>query len=221
MMSSLVTTTLTATLAFIVLTNSEAGAAAVQSYNYWTEGNIAGQAGVAPIYFNSASSPMFTSPGTFSLGQFDAAGILPTSATLTYNNTPFTVDLNVSTGAGTGPNAPYYTYEISGNLNGMITGTGSSTMVATVSSITGISEYVNGVWTTPPFPVSELQINAPQGITAPNGYQDGLTTLYAQVNPALGLPSPAPEPTSIAIVGVGLVAWGVRRRLARSRSTTL
>jgi hypothetical protein len=222
MISRFVTTTLTATLAFAGLLASEAGAATimtpdatVQSYSYSTDGNIASQTGVAPITFISPSSQAFTTPGTFSLGQFDAVNMLPASATLTYNNTPFIIDLNVPSGNGMGT----YTYAISGNLNGSITGSGSSTMVATVSSITGVPNLFDGTPTTPPFPASDLSVSVPQGINAPNALMgtDGLTTLYAQVSPGLGLPAPAPEPASIAIFGTALAAWGLRRRLARSK----
>lgn len=213
------TTSLTMALALGV---TEVSASAVQSYNYTDWGSIDNRAGVAPIYFNgSYSAQSFTTPGTISLGQFDTAAILPSSATLTYNNTPFTISLNVFTTSATGFNAPYYTYQINGTLNGSITGAGGSTMVASVSSITGISDYVNGVWTTPPFPVAELQVNAPQGINAPNGYNDGITPLYAQVNPTLLNPVPAPEPASIAVFGVGLAAWGIRRRIIRSKRPSI
>jgi hypothetical protein len=216
MISRLVPATLTATLAFIGLTAPEADASAVQSFSYTTDGTVANQSGVAPISFIGTGPQTFTTPGTFALGQFEAANILPASATLTYNNTPFTIDLNVPSATGTG----IYTFVISGFLNGSITGSGTSDMVATVSSITGVPSDSNGTMTTPPFSASEIQINVPQGITAPNALTGttGFTTLFAQVSPGLGGAAPAPEPTSIAVFGVGLVAWGIRRRMVRSKS---
>jgi hypothetical protein len=224
MISRLVPAALAVTLAFAgpVISNTRGSAIPtqsepVQSYGYASSGSIASQTGVAPIYFNGLSGTQtLTTPGVFSLGQFDAAGTLPTTATLTYNNTPFTIDLNVASGTGSGT----YTYVINGNLNGSITGAGSSTMIATVSSITGQANDFNGVMTTPPFPASDIQVSVPQGITAPNGSVDGYTTLYGQVNlgSGLGLPSPAPEPASIAVFAVGLAAWGIRRRISRSQA---
>jgi hypothetical protein len=209
---------LTASLAYAVLSAPDAGAATVQSYNYSTNGSIAGQTGVAPITFIGVNSQTLTTPGTFSLGQFDAVNMLPTSGTLTYNNTPFAINLNVASGSGT-----YYTYLAMGTLTGSINGAGGSDMVATISSITGVPPTGSSTPTTPPFPASDLQFSTTQGINAPNAMMgtDGLTNLYAQVIPdtttGLGLPAAAPEPASIAVLGLGLVAWGVRRRVTRSK----
>jgi hypothetical protein len=224
MISRLAPATLALTVAFAGPITSESRASAVltdsetvQPYGYTSSGSISSSTSASPIGFIGLSGTQtLTTPGTFSLGQFDAAGILPATATLTYNNTPFTIDLNVASGTGSG----FYTYLISGTLNGSITGAGSSTMVATVSSITGQANDANGVMTTPPFPASDIVISVPQGITAPDGTQDGYTTLYGQVIPGavLGAPSPAPEPASIAVFAVGLAAWGIRRRMSRSKA---
>jgi hypothetical protein len=197
------------------------GVTTVESYGYTSYGEIANQTGVTPISFTGVNGTQtLTTPGTFTVGTFDTLNILPTTATLTYNNTPYTIDLNVTSGTGTG----VYTYVISGNLNGSISGDGTSNMVATVSSITGQSNSSSAGMTTPPFPVSDIQINVPQGINAPNmnTNSDGYTTLYGQVvtGSGPGLPSPAPEPASIAIFAVGLVGWGLRRRMIRSKSQT-
>jgi hypothetical protein len=193
----------------------EAGASTVQSYNYSTDGTIDNQTGVAPITFIGVSSQTLTTPGTFSLGQFDAVNILPSSATLTYNNTPFTINLNVGNGTGFTT-----TYVFSGTLNGWITGSGGSDMVATVSSITGGPAAGFSSPTSPPFPASDIVMPAPQAINAPNALAgtDGLTSLYAQTIPVLIDPIPAPEPASIAVFGLGLAAFVIRRRLTRSRS---
>ena len=74
-----------------------------------------------------------------------------------------------------------------------------------------------GMPATPPFPPTDLSI-APQGIVAPYTptYTDGITTVYAQVA-VLGLPSPAPEPSTIAVFGLALAGWAYRRR-SRARA---
>ncbi len=177
----------------------------------------------SPITFSAEyNQGQLTTPGSFVLGTF-TTNPLPTTATLTYNNTPFTIDLTVGAagypyyGAGYyyyGYNPNTYQYQISGVLNGSISGDGTSTMMA---SITGITGSGNGTVTTPPFPISDLQINVPQGIAAPNGSTYGVTTLTAQVTVAgLPLPAPAPEPSTLAVFGLALAGWAYRRR-SRSR----
>jgi PEP-CTERM motif len=215
----LATATLTATLAlaFAFGTAPKSEAASVQSFSYWTDGSISSQAGVAPIYFDGVTSGTLTTPGVFALGTFDAAATLPPTATLTYNNTPFNINLFVANGVGANNVTNYYDYAVSGVLNGSITGVGTSSMVATVTSITGDPG-------TPPFPASQLQV-APQGINAPNTptFTDGITTLFGQANvpdvtpPIIGLPAPAPEPSTIAVFGLALAGWACQRRL-RSRA---
>jgi hypothetical protein len=222
----LATAALTATLALTALTLSKAQASAVQSFSYTTSGAISDTAGPAPITFQGMTTPAtLTTPGSFVLGDFVTSGTLPPSATLTYNNTPFTVDLVVSaTPIGTPvvytPNnssfalvPATYDYKLSGLLNGWITGAGSTDMVATVTSISG---NPNGPGVTPPFGVASLNVAFPQGITAPNNGQNGITPLMGSVT-APGLPAPSPEPTSVAAFAIGLVGWGIRRRL-RSRA---
>ena len=203
-------------------------AAAVQSYLYNTSGDIAGISGSGlgyPISFNPESSTsMLTTPGTFVLGSITTSP-LPTGATLSYDNTPFTINMGVGSVPSNNSNygysnptpyyygfEPAYTYKISGVLNGSLMGDGTSTLFPTITSITGSGD-------TPPFPVEDLKFNL-QGIAAPNGTTYGSTMLTAHVdvtgNP---LPSPAPEPTSVAAFVAALAGWAWnRRRTANSSS---
>ncbi len=200
--------TLTATLAIALAPATKAHAAA--TYSYTTTGSISGMSGPLPIQFfgTYGTSPM-TTPGSFTLGEF-ITNPLPPTATLTYNNTPFTVDVVVHDATN------YYStdYKITGDLNGSITGAGTGDMVATALSITATAGGVSGI---PPFPASALQIT-PQAINAPDGSVRGFTTLTAQVLiSGIGPPSPAPEPTSVAIFGAALAGWAIRRR-SRSKA---
>jgi hypothetical protein len=210
----LATATLTATLAIALATASQANAATVQSYSYEVSGGLTGLTS-DPIYFTPSStySPgSLTTPGAFVLGTF-TTNPLPTTASLTYNDTPFTIDLrvaapNTSTFSPYGVTPNIYTYQISGMLNGTLSGDGTSSMFATITGITGSG---SGQATTPPFPISDLVIGT-QGIAAPNGpFGSATTTLTAQVSVAgsslPGLPSPAPEPSTIVILGLGLAGW--------------
>ncbi|WP_435020623.1 PEP-CTERM sorting domain-containing protein [Tundrisphaera sp. TA3] len=203
----LATSTLIATLA--LLATSEARAAAVKSYSYTTIGSVGAPAStsdyagsVGPIGFDGVVSGTMTTPGYFNLGAFTVAA-LPPSATLTYENTGFTIFL---TGFGTG-----YTYRIDGVLNGTLDGSGASDMIASVTSVTGWG--AQGPESVAPIALTDLRIIAPQAILAPANYQGSRTGFYGQVGPGAGLPVPAPEPASIAIVAVGLAAWGLKRRL--------
>jgi PEP-CTERM motif len=226
----LATATLTATLAltFSTAPGVEAAtmqaAASVQTYSYSTSGSISGPSYDVPISFTPESGGgMLTTPGSVVLGQF-TTGLLPSTATVTYNNTPFTIDLNVSAVNSSngyyyppyyGYNPNVYTYVISGVLNGSFSGDGTSNMMAMITGITGSG---TGQATSPPFPISDLQVNLPQGIAGPNGFTQGVTTITAQVLVAgIGLPSPAPEPSTIAVFGLALAGWAChRRRRARA-----
>jgi hypothetical protein len=206
--TQLATAALTATLV-LASTASEARSATVQSYTYSTDGNVGGLNN-GPITFQPYYESTLTTPGSFVLGTIQTES-LPATATLTYTNTPFTIDLYV---APQGSYQPYYgspafgsyEYQISGMLNGSINGAGVSSMMATITSITGFG------WA-PPFPVSDLVVAAPQGIAAPNGFSYGYSTLTAQVVPdSLSNPTPAPEPASIIVLGAAAAGWLLRRR---------
>jgi hypothetical protein len=208
----LATATLTATLALVALTGSKAQASAVQSYSYSTTTSL-GDVSNGPITLTGVSpfsGNQLTTPGAFVLGEFTTSP-LPSTATLTYTHTPFTIDLKVmpSGSFGSSFGTPSYDYIIHGELNGSITN-GSSQMVASITSISGSGSA--GVNATPPFPIDALQLTLPQGIAAPNGLSFGNTSLIAQVTVA-GVPLPTPEPTSIAAFAVALAGWGLRRRL--------
>ena len=226
----------TFTLIATTLLAAQADASAVQSYLYNTSGNIGGISPYStsgyPINFTPESSTgVLTTPGTFVLGSI-ATNPLPTGATLTYDNTPFTIALNVApvtansgyynsgyyySSSSPSPAyygfSPAYTYNISGVLNGSLSD-GTSTLFPTITSITGSGS-------TPPFPVGDLTFNL-QGIAAPVGGTYGTTTLTAQVditgNP---LPAPAPEPTSVAVFAAALAGWAwKRRRLAKHNAAS-
>jgi hypothetical protein len=205
----LATATLTATLALALATAPGAEAAAVQSYSYSTSGSISGMSGDQPIEFWGApSGSTLTTPGSFAVGQF-ITNPLPATATLTYNQTPFTIDLIVRDATNVN-SSPFDTdYKISGVLDGSITGAGISSMVATISSILVTT---GGTGNTPPFSAADLRI-APQAIIAPDGQSHGFSTLSAQVVVSgVPAPAPAPEPASIAVFGVALAGWICHRR---------
>jgi PEP-CTERM motif len=223
----LATATLTATLAFAFAfaTAPTSQAASVQTYAYNTWGSISGPSGDVPISFDPQSSTsILTTPGSVVLGEF-ITNPLPPTATLTYNNTAFSITLNIGAinpnSLSSGP-VNDFLYNISGVLNGTIGGDGTSSMMATVTSITA------GSSSTPPFPISDLVIGT-QGIGAPSGSAQGVTMLTAQILVA-GLPissgsgpsnpNPTPEPSTIAVFGLALAGWAFHRRTnSRAKAT--
>ncbi len=203
--------TLLATLAPAASATMAHAAATVQSYSYSTSGSISAMPNTGPVEFLGMSDAggMLTTPGAFSLGTFQT-NPLPATATLTFANTPFMIDVLVASQPAGGV-GPAYDYHVSGLLNGSITGAGMSSMYAVVTSITG-DDF--GLGTVPPFPVADLSITSPQGIVAPNGLTGGLSLLTGQVMlSGFPMPAPAPEPTSIAAFAAGLAGLALRRRL--------
>lgn len=165
--------------------------------DYSTDGSVGGPSG-GPVHFEGTDGSFIT-PGTFVLGQFETP-VLPSSATLTYTNTPFNIDVSFST-----PSGPASDLIISGLINGTITGNTSSSMVATITSVVQGSE--SGQL---PFPLNTFQVLAPQ-ILAPRGMQGGITNLYAYSSFNAAAETLVPEPSTFALFGTVLVGFGVRR----------
>jgi hypothetical protein len=224
MMSRLATATLTATLALAAASAPKVDASTIQStdptpppYLYITTGSISGMAGNEPIEFKGTLGALNTTSAT-SLGEF-ITNPLPPTATLTYNNTPFVIDLNVVTAPGSP--IPTYDYQITGVLNGSISGNGSpSSMFASITSITG-NDFGTGA--TPPFPISSLLINGSLQIAAPDGDTKGVSQLMGVLD-ASSLPPPvlAPEPASVVMFGTVLAgAWLIQRRRSKLKTVAL
>jgi hypothetical protein len=172
-----------------------------QPISYGTFGSIGGvnDPSAGPITFTGApfgSSRNF--PGTFSLGQFTVP-TLPTSASLTYNNTPFTINADIGAVPG-GGGWPYTDVKFTGVLNGTVTGNNQSTLLA---SVTSISQFGPG---TLPFPITAITV-APQLLTAGGAS----TILTAQLTDALGQVITVPEPTTLALFMVAAGGLGLRR----------
>ncbi|WP_422931130.1 hypothetical protein [Singulisphaera sp. PoT] len=176
----------------LILALAAFGGAGVRSaqanpVTYTTYGSIDGKNPGSPISWTSANSSFYM-PGSINLGGFNSALNMPDSITLTYDHTPYTIDVFFGSGATQSQ------LEINGTINGTITGTSSSTMQASVSSITQVGG--NPL----PFPLSDFQVLSPQTISA-----TGPSPFYAYVNY-----TPVPEPTTLALCGMIVAGLGVR-----------
>lgn len=176
---------------------STAGAAPItEPISYTSAGSIDGS-NSGTISFTGTSG-LFLAPGTFMLGQFHISGLDP-SVTQTYNNTPFTIDVsfaNTLTPIPLGGTSPVV--EISGVLNGSVSGSLSSDVIATFTSI-----QQTGFGSPLPFPLASLAVGAPQALS-PSGINGGNTIVIASVNAI-------PEPTTLALFGAVIAGVGLRR----------
>jgi hypothetical protein len=177
--------------------------------SYWSWGDVGRRAGVGIGGFDITSSQgTLLTPGTFTLATFQAQN-LPDGAALTYTNMPFYIDVMFYP-QSYNHSAPSSDLSIEGVLNGTITGTDSSNVVATITSVqsTGLGPL--------PFSLDSFHVLTPQ-ILAPPSINGGTTPLIGQVTSG-ALRSPLPEPTPLALAGL-LAGYGAYRVMLRRRKT--
>ena len=199
--------------------STAARADAITTYKYITNTMIGNGSGAHSIALDSDYGvDTATVPGTFQLGTFTTNPLLP-GETVTYKDTPFSVDLKVApndpsiTSAGSFATSPLVTdYQISGLLNGTIASDGTSTLFPTIRSVAG-----GGI--AAPFQPADLNFALPM-IAAPVGDVAGTTTLTASIAvDANGkpLPAPAPEPATVLTFAAALAGWARARRRPTAR----
>jgi hypothetical protein len=140
-------------------------------------------------------------PGSLALGSFDAEALI--SGSLTYTNLPFYINVTFSSQGSSG--VTYPELAIQGVLNGTTTGSSSSDVIATVTSVQTVGTGAL------PFPISSFVLG-PQ-MLAPSSVNGGQTALVANIEPAA-----VPEPTAMAMMSL-LAGWGVYRLLLRRRNS--
>ena len=198
--------TLLFTLAISGMISATARAGAIV---YNTSGLIgsSGVTGTNVISFVPVSANSFTAPSTLSLGTFVVAA-LPTGQTTTYNHTPFAVSFGITTVNGVNVAASPPLLTVTGFLNGLLSGSNRSTVIAVFDPIANSNIKVG-----PDFFVN-LSLPSPQRTLVPSTTSGGQSTAEGFVT----LFHETPEPTAIAlfiVAGAGLGLVRLRRRAGR------
>ncbi len=177
--------------------------------NYSTVGTIdsEGVVGNPVIGFNSVSSDAFTAPSAFSLGEFQVAG-LPDGSSTSYTDTPFSITYLVNKVDGSVPSINQSPITIKGVLNGSVSSSSQSDVVATFDPAS-IAAFQTGSY------LNTLKIKDNALSLVPSSTNSGRTTAQARIIVQSVTPPPVPEPTSIAIFLTAIVGLCLRRRLAR------
>jgi len=177
--------------------------------SYDTSGSIdsTGVSGPGVISFIPITSNSFNSPSGFSLGEFQVAA-LPAGST-TYTNTPFHITFLVNTVNGAAPDPNETPVQVSGVLNGTITGGDQSSVVAHFNPISDPTFLTGSFSNTLTIPNNPLSL-------VPHSTLAGRTSAQANLD-TVAVTNPIPEPTSIAMFLTTLAGLGVRQRL-RGRS---
>ena len=198
--------------------------------NYSTSGTIdsTGVTGTPVISFNSVLNSSFNAPSSLSLGDFQVAA-LPNSQTTSYTNTPFHITYLANQVNGSAPDPNQTPIQVSGVLNGTITGGDQSDVKASFDPIT------NGTFTTGSF--SNMLNIADNPLTlVPSTTNSGQTSAQAFLQATMlntppdsgsgstgtgggstgvGNSTTVPEPSTIALFLTTLAGLGVHRARRR------
>jgi hypothetical protein len=175
------------------------------SLGFTTSGQVSseGVTGFNALSFKSQTDPVWGSTGARYIGQF-LTGPLPPGLTTTYNDTPFSISILP---AGLNYEDTWYTKDLQpivlkGKLNGTLTGTGYSSVVATFDPIDPWVDIVKGG-----IPGAETFLSG-IGPFLING--QGVTN--AMINWAIVAAAPVPEPSTLMVIGSGLTLVCLARR---------
>ena len=196
--------TLLFTLAISGMVSATARAGAIV---YNTSGLIgsSGVTGTNVIEFVPVSANSFTAPSTLSLGTFVVAA-LPDGHTTSYNHTPFAVTFGITTVNGINVAADPPALTVTGFLNGILSGSNRSTVVAVFDPIANPKIKIG-----PDFFVN-LSLPSPQRTLVPSTTLGGQSTAEGFVR----MLHETPEPTAIAMFAVAGVGLGLARKRRRA-----
>lgn len=164
-----------------------------------------GITGTNVISFVPVSKNSFTAPSTLSLGTF-VVSALADGQTTTYNHTPFAMSFAIKTVNGINVAAVPQLLTLTGFLNGTVTGSNLSTVIAQFDPVT------DGTIVLGPEMSVVLSLPSPQRSLVPSTTFGGQSTAEAFVQPFVK----TPEPGVIALFAVAGAGLGVHR-LRRKR----
>jgi hypothetical protein len=178
--------------------------------NYSTAGSIdsTGVSGPGVISFVPVTSGLFNSPSAFSLGDFQVAP-LPDGQTTTYTNVPFHITFLANKVNGTAPDPNETPIQVSGVLNGTVTGANQAEVVATFNPIANANFMTGKLSNTLSIIDSPLSL-------VPSTTNNGQTSAQAGLKTE-DTSNPIPEPTSIALFVTTLAGLGIRQQIRRTR----
>jgi hypothetical protein len=173
-----------------------------------------GVSGTNVISFVPITNSQVSATSNVPLGYFQVAAE-PTGQSTTYTNTPFSINFIPATIAGETPTSSS-PVTITGVLNGTISGSNQSSVVATFSTFNGISALATADGT------YSSALNIPQSSMlplVPSSAGSGATTVEGIITTKLSPNNevPAPEPSTIAlflstVCGLGLRKYVLARR---------
>lgn len=197
-------------LGFAVIAGPSASATPLITYS--TSGGIDGTGitGTPVISFLSLSgaNAQFNSPSYFSIGEFQVSP-LPAGTSTTYSNTPFHLSFSVTDVNGSAPTPNETPINLTGVLNGKITGTNQSTVTATIDPIWNHTFQTGNYLNTLTIPSQTVML-------VPSTTNSGITTLQAQLT-STSTVVPVPEPASLSIFVAALGGFGAWSRIRSAR----
>jgi hypothetical protein len=171
--------------------------------SYATSGSIdsTGVDGTPVVSFNSVPTGQFSTPSSFSLGEFMVSA-LPNGVSTSYTDTPFSITYLVSEVDGQSVQEGYTPITLTGKINGTVSGASQSDLMVSFDTTPVPTFITNGY-------VNTL-VNLDTSLTlVPSTTNGGRTTAQT-----LLVVQPVPEPASLVVFGLGIagLAWHRRRQ---------
>lgn len=194
-------------------------------FTYSTSGQIDPTKGVTganvvsydsvPLQKTASSVNSFVTPTSFSLGGF-RVGALPEGQMTTYSDTPFSITFVPQTINGDPVHSGAAPTVLAGVLNGSVSGSGQSDLVATFKPTGNSTDPTAQFFTTTTENgkfANTLRILSDKVALVPSTSYGGFSSVQGQV---LSTGSPIPEPTTIALFVTAAAGLGLRRRIRRN-----